>query len=196
VVGLAQHQRFLVLRQKLIHFAVLMTVLRNILPASKFVQADTKASPPADSFTTRALPGIRTFVAKPHLDVDSLPITPPSDDNDLPRYWRDLDRIEGSMIATLMTVAPSAPPAKFVASEFLKTIISYKDQALKLTWIANTGVATSLASKLNATQAALQRGDYGTAKQQLNALLNEVNAQAGKHLTSEAVALLKFNTQY
>jgi hypothetical protein len=40
------------------------------------------------------------------------------------------------------------------------------------------------------------RGNTRVAKNQLNAFVNEVNAQNGKALTSEAVALLKVNTQY
>lgn len=42
----------------------------------------------------------------------------------------------------------------------------------------------------------LTRGNTTAAKNQLNAFINEVNAQAGKALTPDAVALLKFDAQY
>jgi hypothetical protein len=44
--------------------------------------------------------------------------------------------------------------------------------------------------KLNAALAALQAGNNNEAANQLNAFLNEVSAQSGKHLSPEAVALL------
>jgi hypothetical protein len=93
-------------------------------------------------------------------------------------------------------VGPTAPPADFRLADFLQTIISYKEQAIQLGWIKDRGIGISLDAKLNAAQASLSRGDNRAATNQLSALLEEVDAQAGKQLSSEAVALLKFNTQY
>ena len=75
-------------------------------------------------------------------------------------------------------------------------IQGYKEEALTLGWINDAGVADSLDVKLNAALVALQRGDNGTAKNILRALLHDVDAQADQHLTSEAVALIKFNTLF
>ena len=44
--------------------------------------------------------------------------------------------------------------------------------------------------------AALARGQSRTAANVLNALINEVDAQAGKQISPEAAALLKINVQY
>jgi hypothetical protein len=146
--------------------------------------------------TSPGLPGIRTFSVEPYLDADDLPIDPPSSPSDLQRYLNDLSALEAKVMVQGMTIAPTAPPANFKPIEFLQTIQSYKERSVQQGWIADTGVAISLEVKLNAAQRALQTGDNETAKNVLNALINEVQAQANKHLTPEAVALLQFNSQY
>jgi len=145
----------------------------------------------------RALPGFRSFLARPYTDVNAVGILPPNGTAaDLQRYQRDLNTIELNAGTTGLTVGPVAPPATFVPLDFLKQIQDYKEQSLARGWIKNAGIANSLDAKLNAAQLALTRGDANPARNQLNALLNEVDAQSGKQLTSEAGALLKFNTQF
>jgi hypothetical protein len=51
--------------------------------------------------------------------------------------------------------------------------------------ITNKGVANSLPVKLDAAQAALDRGQPGVAVNLLRAFTNEVNAQAGKHIVAD-----------
>ena len=50
--------------------------------------------------------------------------------------------------------------------------------------INNKGVANSLMAKLDAAQAALDRGQTGVAVNKLHAYVNEVRAQSGKHIDS------------
>jgi hypothetical protein len=50
--------------------------------------------------------------------------------------------------------------------------------------IDNNGVANSLFAKLDAAEAALDRGQTDTATNILIALVNSVSAQAGKHIVS------------
>jgi hypothetical protein len=147
------------------------------------------------SLYSKGTPAIRSFSAEPELDVDSLSLTEPTPET-LPDYVRALLQIRNQARTTGVTIAPSAPPVAFQPVQFLQTIQTYKEQALKQGWITNQGVANSLDAKLNAALAALQAQDSKTAKNILNALLNEVEAQNNKHLTPEAVALLQFNTQY
>lgn len=142
------------------------------------------------------LPGLRTLTASAYVEVDDLPITPPTGDSDLPRYFAEVEVFKSRARATTTVVGPTAPPADFNAQAFLQTIIGYKEQSRVLGWIANDGITNSLDVKLNAAQSALARNDTTAAKNELNALLHEVDAQADKHLTPEAVALLKFNTLF
>lgn len=146
--------------------------------------------------SSRGLPGIRKITAEAEIDFDTLPITEPASPSDLPRYETDLAAIQARTIVSTTTIGPTVPPKTFVAADFIKTIIFYKESAVKQGWIDNRGIANSLDAKLNAAQVSLADNDTITAQNQLNALLHEIDAQAGKHLTSEAVSLLKFNTQF
>jgi len=69
-------------------------------------------------------------------------------------------------------------------------------QAFSHGWIDNSGIVTSLGQKLQAVTRALTRGNAKEAANKLRAFMQEVEAQQGKHLTSEAYALLFFNAQY
>jgi hypothetical protein len=146
--------------------------------------------------TSHGLPGIRTLTVEAYADPDALPVAPPDGPADLPRYDAAVAALKQRFTATATTIGPIAPPASFQPADFLNTIINTKEQAIRRGWIKDQGIGVSLDAKLNAASASLARGNTKTAVNQLNALLNEVDAQAGKQLTSEAVALLKFNTQY
>jgi len=61
--------------------------------------------------------------------------------------------------------------------------------------IDNKGVANSLMAKLDAAQAALDRGQAGAAINLLNAFVNEVNAQAGKHIAADHAGMLMNHAQ-
>jgi hypothetical protein len=94
------------------------------------------------------------------------------------------------------TLGPADPPVPFHALALFDSLISYKHQALALGWITNKGIVNSLDQKLDNARKQLQRGNNKTAKNILEAFINEVEAQKDKHLSSEAYALLKFNAEY
>jgi hypothetical protein len=137
------------------------------------------------------LPSIVEAFVVGDIHVDQLPNFP---NGEAPESLPGSDITQNSL--RVPTVGPVSPPLNITPLTFLATIVSFKEQAFALGWIANGGIKNSLDAKLNAAQAALNSGNSREAKNQLNALLNEVSAQAGKQLTSEAVALLQFNTQY
>ncbi|MBI2619317.1 MAG: hypothetical protein HYW57_04490 [Ignavibacteriales bacterium] len=96
------------------------------------------------------------------------------------------------------TIGPKLPPTPFVPLSFLGTLISYKHQAFDLGWIKNHGIATSLDQKLDNAKVQLEKGNNTSARNILEAFVNEVealNKQDGQ-ITNEAYALLKFNTEY
>jgi hypothetical protein len=144
------------------------------------------------------LPGIRTVKLEPQVDLSQLSIPVPVDDSptQIGSYLNQVAAVRAGVSFYGTTIGPTAPPITFVPASFLAAIISYKEQAFAQGWIDNGGIKNSLDAKLNAAQTALSSGDQKEAINQLNALLNEVGAQAGKHLSPEAVALLQFNTQY
>jgi len=62
--------------------------------------------------------------------------------------------------------------------------------------IDNRGVVTSLLAKLNAAQTLIAVGKIDQAKTILNAFINEVQAQSGKHITADAAELLLQAAEY
>ena len=61
--------------------------------------------------------------------------------------------------------------------------------------ISSAGVYNSLIKKLNAAQSAWDRGQANVVVNQLNALINEVSAQSGKHIKSDAAGMLMADFQ-
>ncbi len=103
------------------------------------------------------------------------------------------------------TIGPTAPPADFKPLDFLNNIINMKHEAYSLGWITNKGIENSLDVKLDNAKKKIEQGNTTTAKNILNAFIDEVEAQgcatyencpSGKHLTPEAYALMKYNVQY
>lgn len=68
----------------------------------------------------------------------------------------------------------------------LPALIAEKHTFYDAGLIDNKGILTALDAKLNAAMAALGRGQVKTAQNELNAFINEVRAQAGKHVDPAA----------
>jgi 2',3'-cyclic-nucleotide 2'-phosphodiesterase (5'-nucleotidase family) len=62
--------------------------------------------------------------------------------------------------------------------------------------IDNQGIANSLTKKLENVQKSLDKGKIDSAINQLNAFINEVQAQSGKHITTEAAKVLIADAQW
>ncbi len=148
---------------------------------------------------SHGLPGIREYFVQPFIDIRELP-------SDIaPKSVQESIAFDKAISLFGKTIGPTAPPAQFVALDFLNYLIDLKHQAGTLGWVTNPGVQDSLDLKLDQAKKKLEAGDTKTASNILQAFLNEVNAQgcqnysscpSGKHLLPEAWALLKFNAQF
>jgi len=94
------------------------------------------------------------------------------------------------------TIVPANPPDPFDSGTFTDSLRSYTTQACELEWITNQGICKSLQSKLDNVKKQLERGNTNTAGNVLEAFINEVEAQKGRHLTSEGYGLLYYNAAY
>lgn len=161
------------------------------------------------SLDSYGLPGIRDFMAEPSLDSDAdyYPGWESVKDAEYPSQAiiAKVKELEEKVSIRGKTIGPTAPPADFKPIEFLDYIISQKHEAFSLGWIKNKGIENSLDAKLDNAKKKIEAGDNKTAKNILNAFINEVEAQGcetyekcpgGKHLTPEAYALLKYHVQY
>lgn len=94
------------------------------------------------------------------------------------------------------TLGPADPPNPFKESVFTGSLHSYTTRACELQWITNKGVCNSLESKLKNVSRHLDKGKSKQAGNVLEAFIKEVEAQKGKHLTSEGYGLLYYNARY
>jgi len=78
----------------------------------------------------------------------------------------------------------------------LTNLINQVVRARALSWISNDAIMRSLRAKLESARGALSRRQFEMAQNILSTLRNEVAAQSGKSLTTEAVALVNVNIQY
>ncbi|MBI5874270.1 MAG: hypothetical protein HZB81_00190 [Deltaproteobacteria bacterium] len=82
---------------------------------------------------------------------------------------------------------------RVVTTEDLKNDINI---AFDLGLIDNAGIKQSLLAKLDVAENSIKRGQKQAAINQLNAFINEVNAQKGKHIKDEAFKIFLEDAQY
>ena len=176
--------------------------------------------------TTYGLPAIRDFRVDPKYIAENEDIISKfgiSKDELIADGWKYLNAFYESLAWKGKTIGPTAPPADFKPISFLDYIISLKHEAYKLGWIVQgrdddkgkkedeeKGIMKSLDQKLEKAKAELVKGDTREAIEKLKSFIHEVEAlykedKEGKHekekeghshITSEAYALLKYNTIY
>lgn len=94
------------------------------------------------------------------------------------------------------TIGPADPPTLFNALTFLDTLKSYVMQSRTLSWIASDAIANKYARLLDTARANLMANIRGVTKAKLDSVLINVHADSASTLTSEAYALIRFNTEY
>lgn len=104
------------------------------------------------------------------------------------------DYIDNSVV--VKTVAAKLPPTPFFPTEFLDTLTNYTTQSYDLGWIENEKTFNKLMGKLENAKNHLSLGNNRKTIKLLKELSKEVKKENGKKLTSEAYALLYYNTEY
>ncbi len=94
------------------------------------------------------------------------------------------------------TIGPNPPSADFVATAFLDTLISYTSRSRTLGWITTQPIANKYEDHFNSVRTKLQQDNIATARTELQTVLQEVEQDSPSFLTSEAYALLRYNTEY
>ncbi len=95
------------------------------------------------------------------------------------------------------TIGPKPAPNPFSATVFLDTLISYTNQSLALGWIANQITVDKYINLFSTARSQLELNNVIGARATLTTILANVSVDsAAALLTSEAYALLRFNTEY
>jgi len=96
-----------------------------------------------------------------------------------------------------LTLGPKDPPTPFNAFTFLDTITSYISESRTLGWITNDPTANKYKRLIDTARFHLQANNRGVTKAKLDSVLVNVYPDSAAGLiTSEAYALLRFNTEY
>ncbi|AFH50500.1 Hypothetical protein IALB_2797 [Ignavibacterium album JCM 16511] len=94
------------------------------------------------------------------------------------------------------TIAPKELESSIGVENLLDTLINYSSQSLQLGWIKNQPTADKYDSLFNAAKAQLQQNNNNAARTTLQTVLQQVDIDSTDNLTSEAYALIKYNTEY
>ncbi len=149
--------------------------------------------------TSHGLPGIRHFAVRPaYNSADFLPGI--DDDSSEATQISDLDNeIQRVIQSQGYTIGPVQPPSLTDSGQLLDFMAALKHQAASLGWIygpGSDGIVRSLDAKLTAAKASAASGDGKAAINQLNAFINELQAQRGKTISDNAFYLLQPNAQF
>lgn len=94
------------------------------------------------------------------------------------------------------TIGPKNPPDSLDSIIFLDTLTNYNNQAYLLGWIKQETIKNKYETYLTNARTSLQQGDSLHAAVHLKNILREVDVDSSDAITSEAYALLRYNTEY
>ena len=94
------------------------------------------------------------------------------------------------------TIGPKDPPIPFEASSFLDTLINYCTQSFALNWISDSLISAKYTTYFQNAKSHVQQNNNTAAIAVLDSVLTDVEADSGVTLSSEAYALIKYNTEY
>ncbi len=110
-------------------------------------------------------------------------------DNDIFKPWYE-QRVQGK------TISPLVPQKPYVALPFLDTVTAYVMQSRAADWIKSQVIADKYFGYFSSAKTSLQQNNTNAARATLGQVLNDVNADSTSNLTSEAYALIRYNTEY
>lgn len=145
----------------------------------------------------KSLPGIQDFHMQGYTDKDMAEASGVSEEEmdvlgDLQDEFKN-NSFKGK------TIGPDPVPEVINLAGLVERLIVLKHQAASLGWIFGPGadgIVKSLDAKLDAAKASVARGQNKTAAGQMNAFINELQAQRSKHLDDNAFFLLKVNAEF
>ncbi len=94
------------------------------------------------------------------------------------------------------TIGPADPPSPFVPADFLDTLSAYTTQSRSLGWITSQTVADKYVGYFTSAKTQLRQNNATAARTTLQSVLRDVDIDSSSAITSEAYALLRFNTEY
>jgi hypothetical protein len=146
------------------------------------------------SFKSAGLPAIVKYYASSfvapltEIEVDSLRAVGYSDKQLFPD-WKE-NSYSG------VTISPNTDLLTLGASTRLDTLISYVSRCRFLGWITSQDIADKYSNYYNSAKSSLQQNNFAAVRTILAQVLSDVNIDSISNLTSEAYALIRYNTEY
>jgi len=94
------------------------------------------------------------------------------------------------------TICGKPVPDTLIYTDFLDTLIIYADSSYALGWIKDEQTRDKYDNYFNTAKTYLEQNNNNAAKSELQKVLTDCNTDSSNVLTSEAYALLYFNTDY
>jgi len=158
-----------------------------------FAEDSLSNIPPGNNLTgytviSQGLPAIFSFYIRGHVFI-------PVFEEGTPDSTIGGDVFENSFKGR--TIAPRIPPTPLNGLNFLDTVKSYITESRTLGWITNDPTANKYGRLIDTARFHLQANNRGVTKAKLDSVLVNVYPDSAAGLiTSEAYALLRFNTEY
>jgi hypothetical protein len=160
------------------------------------ISADTLFIKPGNSvegivLMSKGLPGIRSFTVMPDFQDDLF--FPNPDDTTI---TDDIDSIRHVINFYGNTVGPTAPPINFIPTVWCDTLTSYTTQSRTLGWIKDDATENKYLGYFASAKTKLVQQDNVGARTILLQALKDVDIDSTTNFTSEAYALICYNTKY
>jgi hypothetical protein len=110
-----------------------------------------------------------------------------------PEKWYD-EALSNSF--KIMTIGPSNFPTPFSPLDFLDTLASFITQSRSLGWIKDQATADKYLGYFGSAKTSLQQNNTAATRTSLQQALQDVSIDSANNITSEAYALIRFNTEY
>ncbi len=94
------------------------------------------------------------------------------------------------------TIGPGDQTNNFIPINFLDTLLAYNSRSFNLNWIKDSITTNKYDSLFTTAQIQIQQNNIAGVKTTLNQVLQDVDVDSTSKLTSEAYALIKYNTEY
>ena len=141
------------------------------------------------SFNDNNLPAIASSFVRGH----NLP------DNFFVNSQLDWDKVYQDVVTNskvIKTIAPHYLIKTLPPIQILDTLISYTTQSDTLGWIKDQSTASKYLGFFGTARASLAQNNVTSARVTLQQVLHDVDMDSSSTLTSEAYALLRYNTEY
>ncbi len=142
---------------------------------------------------SKALPGIRLVTVQPFFD--------PADyfkriNDSATASHREIDSIRYGVRFTGWTIGTIAPPMNFEPLVWIDTLLSFTNRSIIYGWITTEQIAEKYIGYFNNAKTNLQQNNIRATRDTLNNVLRDVDIDSSSTLTSEAYALIRYNTEY